>query len=316
MAVYKLAIGVIPLVGLYLCLAIAAPSAFAEEADIAVLYPDVPAPYSSVFTDIVEGIEKGYDGRVRSRVLPQSISAPKLEAWLESRNIVRVIALGKQAMDLMQVLPENYVTVAGAVLSVPPVVNETFSAITLAPDPDLTFAELKRLAPKVEIVSVIYHKSYHAHLIQRASEVAARHGITLELHAANGARADAQLYHEFFEAKDAKRRSVWLLQGDKSLQNRSILYNLLKDAWYSKLLVFSNNPSYVKKGILFSLFPDNIRMGESLAAAMEQQNAGKSIGVVQTRDLLSALNIRTAEHLGLPLSRSKRREFDVVFPSR
>jgi putative ABC transport system substrate-binding protein len=90
----------------------------------------------------------------------------------------------------------------------------------------------------------------------------------------------------------------------------------LKKAWKHRLVVFSSNPSLVEKGALFSLYPDNRKLGQSLAQASMAQRRGDPVGVQPTRDLLSVLNTRTAEHLGLGLSRSQLREFDIVFPSR
>jgi putative ABC transport system substrate-binding protein len=301
-----------------LCLLALPPLAdAAEKARVAVLSPDVPEPYTRIFSDIFLGIESAFDGEAVRLILAPDATREEVKAWLDHRQISQVIALGNQAMDLVLDLPENYVTVTGAVLSVgpPEEVGTDFAAITLAPDPALTFAQLKELAPSIEVVSVVYEQSRHARLIARATDVAATYGITLELHKYAGDSDSSQVYRDFFKNEDNKRRAVWLLQGDPTL-NRSVLYNLLKDAWYSKLLVFSNNPSYVKKGILFSLFPDNVQMGKSLVQTLTKQKAGNNPGVIQARDLLSALNTRTADHLGLQLSRSRRREFDVIFPSR
>lgn len=290
----------------------------AQATDLAVIYPDVPEPYSRVFEDIIDGIDQAYEGELLKKVLPMEITSGDVQQWLEQKSITKVIALGNQAMGVVLELPESYVTVTGAVLSVDPVKNlgTGFSAVTLAPDPYHTFQQLQQLAPKVTTVSVIYNEGYHGRLISRARDAASDLGLVLELHQAAGLSADSVMYKQFFQVEDAEKRAVWLLQGDRALEDRSVLYNLLKDAWYNKLLVFSDNPSYVKKGVLFSLYPDHDGMGKSLVEALEKQKNGQNIGVVQTRSLHSALNIRTAEHLGLSLSRSQRRGFDVIFPRR
>ncbi len=55
-------------------------------------------------------------------------------------------------------------------------------------------------------------------------------------------------------------------------------------------------------------------MGNTLAQKLLARMAGEQAAIVQTRDLLTAVNIRTAEHLDLEISRSQRREIDVIFP--
>jgi putative ABC transport system substrate-binding protein len=122
------------------------------------------------------------------------------------------------------------------------------------------------------------------------------------------------LYRKFFKTLEAGKEAVWLLQGDAGLRERSVLYNVLKESWNNGILVFSSNPSYVSKGVLFSLYPDNRRMGSALASKLLARKAGEKPTIEQTRDLLIAVNIRTAKHLGLDVSRSQRREFDVIFP--
>lgn len=285
-----------------------------DGARIAVLYPDVPKPYLSVFTGIVDGIRSEYQGDIHELVLPKNFSLGQLQSWMDEKDLKAVIALGNQAMDLVIDLPEPYVSVTGAVLSVPESVTSGFSAITLAPDPALMFQELTQLAPEVKIVSVIYEPARHARLIARAKEAAIQQGIELRVYSESDAGQSGKLYRTFFKEKQAAEHAVWLLQGDQSLMNRSILYDVLKRAWYSEILVFSSNPSYVKKGVLFSLYPDNSLLGARLAKVMQKQLAGQGVGIEPAQQLLSALNIRTAEHLGLRVSRSKRREYDVVFP--
>ena len=74
----------------------------------------------------------------------------------------------------------------------------------------------------------------------------------------------------------------------------------------------------MRKGALFSLYPDNVGMGRSLAAlALQQMQGGpnKTASIKPLRDLLLAVNLRTAEHLGLQFSNQTQREFGLVFPN-
>jgi putative ABC transport system substrate-binding protein len=282
--------------------------------DILVLYPDVPDPYIRVFTDIIDGIRSTHPGSVNDRVLPRNARLDDVVAILDSTQLNTVVALGNQAMDMVQQLPSGYLSVSSAILAAPVNVAPDFTAITLAPDPDELFRELVALAPHVKTVHVSYQQVLHGRLMERARAVAASHGLNLEVHRFETLTESANWYRSIFKTLDPKAESVWLLQGDIALRERSVLYHVLKAAWNRKLLVFSSNPSYVSKGVLFSLYPDNQGLGRSIARALAAKRNGDNIGIQHTRDLLIALNIRTAEHLGLNISRARLREIDVVFP--
>ncbi|MGH8672165.1 MAG: hypothetical protein ACREUA_09085, partial [Burkholderiales bacterium] len=72
-------------------------------------------------------------------------------------------------------------------------------------------------------------------------------------------------------------------------------------------------------GILFGVFPDNERMGATLAdLALEYSNAEKPVassGVIPLTDLSAALNERTAQHMGLETGGEIRKQFDLIFPA-
>ncbi len=282
--------------------------------DIVVLYPDVPDPYVRVFTDIIEGIRAGYPGEVKDRVLARNASLDDVVAIMDSTQLKTVVALGNQAMDFVQQLPPSYLTISSAILAAPVTVEPDFTAITLAPDPDEMFRELVALAPEIKTVHVIYQQKLHGRLMQRAKAVAAAHGLQLEAYLIESLSESASRYRALFKTLAPGQDSVWLLQGDIALRERSVLYHVLKGAWNRKLLVFSSNPSYVSKGVLFSLYPDNQGLGNSIAKALVAKRDGNNIGIEHARDLLRAVNIRTAEHLGLNISRARIREIDVVFP--
>ena len=304
------------MIALLLLLLAIPPAAPAATPEIGVIYPDVNEPYIRVFRDIVVGIESAHTGRVRKYLLEKKDGLVGVEAWLKKRDISNVIVLGNRAMELARGLTGNYHIVAGAVLSVPDHGADSISAITLAPDPDLLFAQLKQLAPAVETVVVIYQADLHARIIDRAASVAPAHGLVLKSVRAETVRDGANYYREVLQGQHSKQSAIWLLRGDAALQERSVLHMVLKEAWKQKLLVFSSNPTYVKSGVLFSLYPDNINLGKSLASAVMELRDGQVIGVLPNRDLLSVVNTRTAEHLGLVISRAQQRRFDIVFPNR
>jgi putative ABC transport system substrate-binding protein len=288
-----------------------------EAADLAILYPDVRAPYVRVFDDIIMGIRKGYEYDVALYALSERSNAEELEEWLQNKQLDNLVALGNQAMHLALELPASpFKTVAGAVLSAPEIDDDrAFAAITMVPDPELLFKQLKELSPAIQTVSVVYQAGRHDSLISRARDAANLQSLKLVYYSTDNARDGANLYKDIIDNHSPGVSAIWLLQGVPALEERSVLQLVLREAWNKKILVFSSNPSYVKKGALFSLYPDNVALGRRLANAVSEQEKGARLGSIPSRDLLSVLNTRTAEHLGLKLSRSRRRQFDIVFPS-
>jgi putative ABC transport system substrate-binding protein len=72
--------------------------------------------------------------------------------------------------------------------------------------------------------------------------------------------------------------------------------------------------AHVPKGALFALFPDNTEMGRALGRlAAGPPSPGAGLHVLEQLD--TAINIRTANHLGLGVNAGDKR-FDMVFPSR
>jgi putative ABC transport system substrate-binding protein len=111
---------------------------------------------------------------------------------------------------------------------------------------------------------------------------------------------------------------VWLLQDSSTVGNTSILPLVLKKAWDKRLVVFSSNPSHVRRGALFSLYADQDALGKSISNLLRQQTSGKRniTGLQPLRDVGIAVNLRTASHIGLEISSEQRRQFDSVFPKR
>ena len=90
-----------------------------------------------------------------------------------------------------------------------------------------------------------------------------------------------------------------------SLNDPSILMLVLEAAWKKKIIVFSSNPSHVKRGALFSLYPDNRKMGGTLAEIAQQHELkliSPSAGLAPLKSVHLIVNKRTSKHLGIMLN--------------
>jgi putative ABC transport system substrate-binding protein len=94
---------------------------------------------------------------------------------------------------------------------------------------------------------------------------------------------------------------------------------VLKESWNRGIPVFSSSYLHVKKGALFALYPNNLELGRTLAnsalnvLASDSGKNGKQ-GITPLREVHTAVNLRTASHIGLNIGYQQQRSFDSVFP--
>lgn len=105
---------------------------------------------------------------------------------------------------------------------------------------------------------------------------------------------------------------------DPHTVDQNTLPDLLRKAWDQEFVLFSSNPAHVQRGALFGLYPDNVAMGERLgrmALALAEGKPLKNSSIEPLSDLLIAVNVRTADHLRLNLSKGVIETFNLTFPA-
>lgn len=304
---------------LLFCTALAVPSpAWAAGEDrIAVIYPDIGEPYRGIFTKIIEGIEDKLGTRVASHPVRADTDPGVLKTSLLRSNIRVVIALGRQGMKTAATMNGGIGVVVGGVLTVPENEARGQSVISLTPDPALLFARMKALMPATKRVFVVYDPAFNGWLMKFAREAARAQGMELVAHEAQDLRSAVRLYQEFFSAADGRSDVLWLPQDSTTVEERSILPLVLQESWNQNIAVFSSNAGHVRRGVLFSLYPDNAALGKSLAGlAQGILSSGDygTRGMMPLRDVQSAINLRTAKHLGL--NPDSQQGFDTTFPEQ
>lgn len=291
--------------------------AYNGQGGIAVVYPDIGEPYRSVFSQIIEGIEGKTKMRVASFPVGANQSPQDIAAELRLQNVQIVIALGRNGLKAVSGLDRNIGIVAGGVLSVPESETGTMLVHSLAPDPALLFERLKGLMPSVRRVFVVYDPRSNTWLIQLAREAARSLGLELVAQEALDLKAAMRVYQEYLAGADPKRDALWLPQDLATVDESAVLPYVLQEAWSHTLAVFSSNVAHVKRGALFSLYPNNIELGRNLAgSALAQLSSGGQVkrAITPLKEVLMAVNVRTAEHLGLGLGQRQKQAFDRVFP--
>jgi len=297
------------------CLAPLARAAGPERA-IAVIYPDIGEPFRGVFMKIIEGIEDQLKGHVPSYAVGGNANAQELAGELRRHDVRVVIALGRNGLKAANGLDREFGVVAGGVLSVPESEARSVVVHSLAPDPALLFAQLKSLVPGARRVLVVHDPRQNAWLMRRAREAGRANNLELVAQEADDLKVAIRFYQDAFATADPKRDVLWLPQDSTTVDDSAVLPLVLQEAWNRGVAVFSSSVGHVKRGALFALYPNNVELGRSLASSAQAalSPAGHATrGVVPLKEVLVAVNLRTASHLGLQLG-ARQQSFDLVFP--
>ena len=281
---------------------------------IAVLYPNVADHYRQHFTAMIQGIEDRTKVKVRSYAVDTKADVYDLNAQLKRNGVRVVIALGRQGISTAAGLDRDIMVLAGGALLLSD--DDKLTGISLTPDPAILFARLKSLLPEVRRVVVVYDPRKTEWLIRIARDAARSHGLELVAHEARDLAHAAQIYGSVFAQADNRRDAVWLPHDTTTVEESTLVPMILKESWNNSVATFSSTMLHAKRGALFAMTPDNVEMGRSLASsALGLMNGeGRRRGVQPLRELRTAINLRTASHVGLTIGFQQQRTFDYIYP--
>jgi putative ABC transport system substrate-binding protein len=289
--------------------------ASAGKGTIAVLYPNVSEPVRSAFISMIQGIEERTRVRVRSFPVEARTDPAELNAQLKRANTRVVIALGRQGLNMTAGLDREILVLVGGALLLSDAEIVNVNGISLTPDPALLFTRLRTLLPDVRRVLVVYDPKKTEWLLRLAREAARAQGLELEAHEARDLGQAAILYASLLKAADGKRDALWLPHDTTTVEESTLLPLILRESWNNGVPIFSSNVLHAKKGALFAMSPNNVELGKSLASSALGLMAGelRRKGVQPLRELHTALNLRTANHMGLNIGYQQQRTFDFIF---
>lgn len=289
---------------------------------LAVLYPEIGEPFRQVFSQIVEGIESGARLPVRTYTVSQNTDAELLAQQLRRSGVRAVVALGRQGLRAASAVDRDIPVVAGGVVAIPEALStadseqRTVAGVSLMPDPALLFARLKSLMPAVRRVTVVYSAQRNEWLIKLARDAARAQGLELVAHEARDLSTAMRHYEFFFASAEGRRDALWLPQDGLTVDENTVLPLVLRESWNRSVPVFSSSFVHAKRGVLFSLYPNNTELGRTLANVADAAIASevRRRTILPLRDVHIAVNLRTASHLGLNIGYQQQRSFDMIFP--
>ena len=291
---------------------------FAATPSVAVIYPELRAPYNKIFTDIADGVEIQVNGSTKRYLLKKDYSPEDLSQWIKNNEIKVCVALGVRGENAASQAKIDIPVVLGGVLT-PKTAKLSHSGISLAPSPEKLFSQLKIFKQNIERIIVVYNPQNTEWIIRKAQTAAVNKNIYLDTYSTSSLSESAKIYKKIFKNDDLVNTAIWLPPDRSSIDNRTLLSSILEQAWAHEVPVFSSSLAHVNKGVLFSMYPDNLKMGKSLGQfALDKfyGSAGSSEKIIPVEDLQTAFNKRTAEHLNVRFSSDDLRNFDAVFPAQ
>lgn len=279
---------------------------------IGVLYPDSAPAYQRLYQTIIAGMGQVADVRVQGRAVSENDSAEQVKSWLASGQNQVVIGLGNLPAAVTEPLAADIPLIRGA-----GALNDNSThGVSLASSPGKLFDRLKQLKPDVERVFVVYKPQATGWLVAAGKAAARERGLELIATPSEDIQQAAAAFSRILQQAHPGRDAIWLTL-DPVVPINQLLPVLLREAWDKQLVLFSNNPLDVGKGVLFALYPDYPSMGRQLAErAKKQLTRNPPSSPEASEHLNGALNTRTASHLGIVVSSQQQQAFQQFYPER
>ena len=118
--------------------------------------------------------------------------------------------------------------------------------------------------------------------------------------------------------------ALWVSQNHGDYHLSSLITYILKKSIHHKILIASNNLSWINKGIFIGLYPDNTAFGKEIAARVNTLNSrevpthSKKLNshVYFMKATKLSINKRTSRFIGIPLNAKNNKEIDLIFPKK
>jgi len=301
--------------GLFLFTAQSLHLSFATEQCIAVYYPDVEKPYDTVFKQILSGIDQEVGVPIEHYLVNQTEQNPAKELLGSKNDCGAIIGLGRIGLKVAS--EAKVPAIVGAIIVQPHEIT-TLSGVSLIPQPKEMFDRLIHFMPSIQSIFVVYSPENNGQIISQATRIAKQMNIKLLAIEASDLKSAFAKYKDIMETMDEKKSALWFLHDPATVDSRTILPFVLKQAWNKKLIIFSNQAGHAKNGVLFSVYPDNVRLGKRLGKFSEDcmKSGCPAKKFTLLNDLLTAVNIRTANRLGIRLNTRRDPFINIIFPQR
>lgn len=282
-----------------------------QNATLLVLYPDVRAPYSKVFDEIIAGLDATYEGPIKTLKVGKGFDLNKTRDRISESQTSAILGLGSSGLEAARSLDSGLPVYAGAVVKN----GDVEAGISMIPDLNVLADTFLALNSRIKQVHVVAPPNYMNDFLALGDTVFNSKGMSLKLHISDSYQTAAIAYRDILR-EITDQEAIWLIPGSPYLDN-SVLSLILQVAWDKNAILASSNPSHIARGALFALYPDNTAMGRSLGSLITQNLLiPQKTGLQPLRDVTIGVNMRTANHLGIYLDTDNLAGFQLVKFSR
>ena len=284
-----------------------------EDWEIIVVYPATDPPHETVYQEIIKGIKKQAPHAHMFRIEKGTVPTD-LKVWLDSiKPEKHIIAIGAKAQKIVRAVnPKLPIYLASINTNTDEILGQRFSSHVR---PNRVFDKISAMIPLIKKIYFIYTPGDENRLLDIYKQDAKKEGYGFVYSMVDKPSDAARRIQEIANLMDPDTDAVWL--GAKvTAMNPGLMIPLVQEIiWERRAVVLSSNPSDVRDGVLLSLFPNYVSMGETLGMAASTNNERGELtpGSNFLTDVSYALNYRTANHLGISLSTADVEGIDLLF---
>lgn len=281
-----------------------------QKTRISVLYPESSKSSEALYQTIIKGMKTDQSSTLLIHQFKTKQNIQSIEVLVNNDNSQLLVLLGTAGANLSKKLSLNIPIVTGAHM----LMQNNQSGISLSADPQQLFSALTKIRPSIKKINVIYNQKNNGWLIEKAKNAAEIFNLEVVAIPSEKIKYSAKELKKITANINPKTEAIWLPY-DPIVPTKHLLPDLLKNAWNKNLIIFSGNPYHVQQGTLFALFPDYTRLGKQLIDLCYKGIAKQDTKTPQASIYLnSAINIRTASHLGIHLSNDEKENYQMIFP--
>jgi putative ABC transport system substrate-binding protein len=276
---------------------------------LTVIAPETALKEESVFHSILNSMGENKEATITTVYIDKQTKAKTIKPQLKEQSPKAIVALGQTAYSLGKTLDSDIPVIAGAINLAP----NGISGVSLVAEPSQLIDRLRQLSPETKRISIIYSERINGWWVQQAADYARSIGYEFNPVVVKDLREGVQAYRQVLAKAENNTDAIWLPLIDV-IPSKTIMPMVLKTAWEKHIVVFSNNPSHTKLGALFALYPNNNTIGSQIIDYSLRYLKGEATHVEPAKDLSTAINIRTARHLGILLKEEVIAGYDRVYP--
>ncbi len=290
-----------------ICVAVAVPNTTArgdEHAPIVVVTSRDDGPYETVVSGILEAMEGNDDQRVLRVHSLQSENDNATRAIFEAKKdpSAPIVTVGSSATRVALEAPGNAPVIACMVFDAQDLKEQKGATGVLLEFPIATQLEwIHRFSPKSQSIGVLYNPAENQGRIEEARRAARKLGLRL-------VAREVRRPQDLPDALDSLAREADLLWGltDHTVLSRQTAQAILLFSFRNRIPFTGLSASWVKAGALYALDRDYGDLGAQCGEMAMEVLKGRSVNTLPPaipRKVVYAINLRTAEHLKLNLSR-------------